>query len=119
MRTAQDIINNARFELAKHIITLMRKLDAYFTTGKKNLMTAPEEDVVIDFIECEEVPNIRVRVDYMFLDIEDEVTEIRPLDYIATTDDHDFYVTDIGLYDIGCLIQKNPDCLRNRDLTAY
>ena len=92
MRTAQQIINDARFELAKHIITLMRKLDAYFTTGKKNLMTAPEEDVVIDFVECEEVPNIRVRVDYMFLDIEDEITEVRPLDFIATSDDHNFYV---------------------------
>ena len=96
MRTAQDIINNARFELVTLIITLMRKLDAYFATGKKNLMTAPEEDVVIDFAELGNAPAIRVEVDNSYLDVEDVCHEIRPLDFIDTTDDCNFYVSADG-----------------------
>lgn len=93
MKTAQDIINNARFELVTLIITLMRKLDAYFATGKKNLMTASEEDVVIDFAELGNAPAIRVEVDNSYLDVEDVCHEVRPLDFIATGDDHNFYVS--------------------------
>lgn len=93
MRTAQDIINNARFELTTHIITLMRKLDAYLATGKRNLMTAPEEDVVIDFAELGNAPAIRVEVDNSYLDVEDRCYETRPVDFIATGDDHNFYVS--------------------------
>lgn len=92
MKTAQDIINNARFELVTLIITFMRKIDAYFETGKKNLMTAPEEDVVIDFAELGNAPAIRVEVDNSYLDVEDVCHEVRPLDFIATGDDHNFYV---------------------------
>jgi hypothetical protein len=93
MRTAQDIINVARFDLATVIVTLMRKLDAYLATGKKNLMTAPEEDVVIDFAELGNAPAIRVEVDNSYLDVEDVCHETRPLDFIATErDDHNFYV---------------------------
>ena len=93
MKTAQDIINNARFELVTLIVTLMRRLDAYFATGKKNLMTAPEDDVVIDFAELGNAPAIRVEVDNSYLDVEDVCHEVRPLDFIATGDDHDFYVS--------------------------
>lgn len=82
MRTAQDIINVARFDLATTIITLMRKMDAYLITGKKNLMTAPEEDVVIDFADLGVTPAIHVEI----------VNETRPLDFIATRDDYNFYV---------------------------
>lgn len=96
MKTAQDIINNARFELVTLIITLMRKLDAYFATGKKNLMTASEEDVVIDFAELGNAPAIRVEVDNSYLDVEDVCHEVRPLDFIATGDDHNFYVSADG-----------------------
>lgn len=97
MRTAQSIINDARFDLTTLIITLMRKLDAYFTTGKKNLMTAPEEDVVIDFAELGNAPAIiRVEVDNSYLDVEDVCHELRPLDFIATGDDHNFYVSADG-----------------------
>ena len=84
MRTAQDIINVARFDLATTIITLMRKMDAYLITGKKSLMTAPEEDVVIDFADLGVTPAIRVE--------SVNVNETRPLDFIATRDDHNFYV---------------------------
>ena len=98
MRTAQDIINVARFDLATVIVTLMRRLDAYLTTGKKSLMTAPEEDVVIDFAELGDgdVPTIRVEVDNSYLDVEDRCYEVRPLDFIATGDDHNFYVSADG-----------------------
>jgi hypothetical protein len=96
MRTAQDIINVARFDLATVIVTLMRKLDAYLATGKKNLMTAPEEDVVIDFAELGNAPAIRVEVDNSYLDVEDVCHEVRPLDFIATGDDHNFYVSADG-----------------------
>lgn len=96
MKTAQQIINDARFELATVIVTLMRKLDAYLATGKKNLMTAPEESVVIDFAELGYVPEIRVKVNYPYLDVEDVCHEIRPLDFIATGDDYDFYVSADG-----------------------
>ena len=97
MKTAQTIINDARFELTTYIITLMRKLDAYFETGKKNLMTAPEESVVIDFTDCISIPMISVGVDNSYLDVYDECHEIRPLDFIATTDDHNFYVSTDGV----------------------
>lgn len=93
MRTAQDIINVARFDLATLIVTLMRKLDAYLATGKKNLMTTPEEDVVIDFAELGNAPAIRVEVDNSYLDVEDRCYETRPVDFIATGDDHNFYVS--------------------------
>ena len=93
MKTAQAIINDARFELVTLIVTLMRKLDAYLATGKKNLMTAPEEDVVIDFAELGNAPAIRVEVDNSYLDVEDVCHEVRPLDFIATGDDHNFYVS--------------------------
>ena len=96
MKTAQDIINNARFELVTLIVTLMRRLDAYFATGKKNLMTAPEDDVVIDFAELGNAPAIRVEVDNSYLDVEDRCYETRPVDFIATGDDHNFYVSADG-----------------------
>ena len=96
MRTAQSIIDNARFEIITHIITLMRKIDAYLETGNKRLMTAPDEDVVIDFAECEDIPSIRVEVDNSYLDVEDVCEETRMLDFIATGDDHNFYVSTDG-----------------------
>ena len=93
MRTAQDIINNARHEIVTHIITLMRKIDAYLETGNKRLMTGPEEDVVLDFAECVYAPCIIVEVDYPYLDIEAPCREAWcTLDYIATSDDNNFYV---------------------------
>lgn len=92
MRTAQDIINNARFEIVTHIITLMRKIDAYLETGNKRLMTDPEESVVLDFAECVYAPSIIVEVEYPYLDIEDSCREVRTIDFIATSDDHNFYV---------------------------
>ena len=92
MRTAQSIIDNARFEIITHIITLMRKIDAYLETGNKRLMTDPEDSVVLDFAECVYAPSIVVEVEYPYLDIEDPCREVRTLDFIATSDDHDFYV---------------------------
>ena len=96
MKTAQDIINNARFDLVTLIVTLMRKIDAYLETGNKSLMTAPEEDVVIDFAELGSAPAIRVEADNSYLDVEDVCHEVRPLDFIATGDDHNFYVSADG-----------------------
>lgn len=106
MRTAQDIINAARFDLAVIIVTLMRKLDAYLATGKKNLMTAMEEDVIIYFAEFGNAPVISVKIDNSYLDVEDVCHETRPLDFITTEteDDHNFYVgvdgTDIDVDDL-------------------
>lgn len=104
MRTAQDIINNARFELVTHVITLMRKLDAYLVTGKKNLMTIPEEVVVIGDYDLATVPAVRVEVDNSYLDVEDRCFEPRLVESIYATDDHNFTVTlggsEIGAYDL-------------------
>ena len=94
MKTAQDIINNARFELVAHIITLMRKIDAYLETGDKRLMTNSEEGVVVDFADCVSAPSILIEVDNSYLDVEETCREVRTLDFIATRDDHDFYVGD-------------------------
>lgn len=98
MKTAQSIINDARFELTKLIISLMRKLDAYFKTGKKNLMTSPEneEGVIIDFADCVYAPTIRVEVDNSYLDVEDTCYEERVAEYIAVGDDYNFYVNVVG-----------------------
>ena len=95
MKTAQDIVNNARFELVTLIVTLMRKIDAYLETGNKSLMTAPEEDVVIDAANLYGTPSIRIEADNSYLDVEDIIHEYRLIDYIGTTDDHNFYV---GVY---------------------
>ena len=94
MKTAQDIINNARAEIITHIITLMRKIDAYLETGDKQLMTNPEVGVVVDFIDCVYAPSILIEVDNSYLGVEDTCREVRALDFIATRDDHDFYVGD-------------------------
>lgn len=94
MKTTQNTIKNARAEIITHIITLMRKIDAYFETGDKQLMTNPEEDVVVDFMDCVYAPSILIEVDNSYLDVEETCTEVRTLDFIATRGDHDFYVGD-------------------------
>lgn len=93
MRTAQDIINNARFELVTHIITLMRKLDAYLVTGSKKVITDSEESVVIADYDFVTVPAVRVEVDNSYLDVEDRCFEPRLVESIYTSDDHNFTVT--------------------------
>ena len=95
MKTAQDIINDARFELVTLIVTLMRKIDGYLETGNKSLMTASEEGVVIDAANLYGTPSIRIEADNSYLDVEDIIHEDRLIDYIGTTDDHNFYV---GVY---------------------
>ena len=92
MRTAQDIINNARFEINTHIITLMRKIDAYLKTGNQHLMTGPEDSVVLNFEDCAYFPFITIEVDNSNLVAEGTCRELRALNFIATGDDHNFYV---------------------------
>ena len=99
MKTAQDIINNARFELVAHIITLMRKIDAYLETGDKRLMTNSEEGVVVNFADCVSAPSIVIEVDNSYLDVEETCREVRTLDFIAARADEDFYVSD-GAYNV-------------------
>ena len=94
MKSIQDIINNARFEIITHIITLMRKIDAYLETGNKRLITNSEEGVVVDFVDCVYAASILIEVDNSYLDVEETCREVRTLDFIATRDGHDFYVGD-------------------------
>ena len=94
MKSAQDIINNARAEIITHIITLMRKIDAYFETGDKRLMTNSEESVLLNFDDCVSAPSISIEVDNSYLGVEETCREVRTLDFILTSDDHDFYVGD-------------------------
>ena len=94
MKSAQDIINNARAEIITHIITLMRKIDAYLETGDKQLMTNSEESVMLNFDDCVYAPSILIEVDNSYLGIEDACREVRSLDFIAARADHDFYVGD-------------------------
>lgn len=94
MKSIQDIINKARFEIITHIIILMRKIDAYLETGNKRLITNSEEGVVVDFVDCVYAPSILIEVDNSYLDVEETCREVRTLDFIATRDDHDFYVGD-------------------------
>ena len=94
MKSAQDIINNARAEIITHIITLMRKIDAYLETGDKQLMTNSEESVLLNFDDCVSAPSILIEVDNSYLGVEETCREVRNLDFILTSDDHDFYVGD-------------------------
>ena len=94
MKSAQDIINNARFEIITHIITLMRKIDAYLETGDKRLMTNSEESVLLNFDDCVSAPSILIEVDNSYLDVEETCREVRTRDFMLTSDDHDFYVGD-------------------------
>ena len=106
MKTGQDIINNARFEIIALIITLMRKIEAYLETGNKNLMNI-DESVCLDFNGLEiadKTPLINVEVDNSYLDVEDRCYEPRHIDYIVIRGDHNFYLsageTDIDADDI-------------------
>lgn len=106
MRTAQDIIKNARLELVTLIVTLMRKIDGYLETENKRLMTESEE-VCVDFNGldiADKTPVINVEVDNSYLDVEDRCYEPRHIDYIVTEDAHNFYLsageTDINADDI-------------------
>ncbi len=106
MRTAQDIIDNARFEIVTHIVTLMRKIDAYLETGNKRLMTT-SENVCVDFNGldiADKTPVINVEVDNSYLGVEERCYEPRHIDYIVTKGAHDFYLsaeeTDIDANDI-------------------
>lgn len=95
MRTAQDIIDNARFEIITHIVTLMRKIDAYLETGNKRLMTA-SENVCVDFNGldiADKTPVINVEVDNSYLGVEERCYESRHIDYIVTKNSHDFYLS--------------------------
>ena len=94
MKSVQDIINNARAEIITYIITLMRKIDAYLETGNKQLMTNSEESVLLNFADCVYAPSILIEVDNSYLDVEETCREVRTLDFILTSDDHDFYVGD-------------------------
>lgn len=84
MRTAQDIINNARFEITTHICTLMGKIGAYLETGKKGLMI--QNGTCVDFNGLEiadKTPIINV-----------EVRHYEHIDYIVSGDDgHGFYLS--------------------------
>ena len=94
MKTAQAIINDARFELVTLIVTLMRKIEGYLETGSKNLMTA-DEGVCLDFNGldiADKTPVVNVEVDNSYLDVEDRCYEPRHIDYIVTRDDHNFYL---------------------------
>lgn len=96
MKTAQDIINDARFDLVTLIVTFMRKIDAYLETGNKRLMTAGEWVSVdfngLDIVEKTPLINVEGR------------KEPQHIDYIVTSDDHNFYLsadgTDIDADDI-------------------
>ena len=92
MKSIQDIINNARTEIITHIITLMRRIDAYLETGDKQLMTNSEKNVVLNFADCVYVPSILIEVDNSYLGVEETCREVRALDFIATRDDYNFYV---------------------------
>ena len=76
---ADTIVKNARRELGDIIITLMRKLGGYFATDDKRLMSAPDEEVYIEAFCLAEVPKTMVRVDNSYLDVEDVITEKRPI----------------------------------------
>ena len=105
MKSVQDIINNTRTEIITHIITLMRKIDAYLETGDKQLMTNSEESVMLNFDDCVSAPSISIEVDNSYLGVEETCREVRTLDFIATRDDYNFYVgavadTEISAEDI-------------------
>ena len=70
MKTAQDIVDSAKFQLVNHILTLMRKLDAYFWFGNKKMITGPKERIVILFAQCTSRPCIRIKIDNSCLDVE-------------------------------------------------
>lgn len=106
MKTAQDIIKNARLELATLIVALMRKIDAYLETGNKSLMNI-DERVCLDFNGldiADKTPVVNVEVDNSYLDVEDRCYKPQHIDYIVTRDDHNFYLsageTDIDADDL-------------------
>ena len=93
MRTAQDIINIARFELKSHIIELILNLDAYHATGKRNLKSPLEDGITFEFTGRTASPSVTID-DGSYADTEERSLCGCPVKSITTSDtDHGFFVT--------------------------
>ena len=63
MKDARAIIDNAKREIIDIICTMMRKIDGYRETGKKRLMTAEGNEIVLldeEFLSFGEMPRVKI-----------------------------------------------------------
>ena len=123
MLKPKSIVENAKTELGNTIITYLRKLDAFISTGNKRMMTAPEQDIIITENEVlGDMPEVRVEVDDSYLDVEDTIYEYLPIDKIVLCEgelyfevgDADIYVEDLDVEELaviaGFLIGEYEKC---------
>lgn len=123
MLKPKSVVENAKTELGNTIITYLRKLDAFISTGNKRMMTAPEQDIIITENEVlGDMPEVRVEVDDSYLDVEDTIYEYLPIDKIVLSEgelyfevgDADIYVEDLDVEELaviaGFLIGEYEKC---------
>ena len=63
MKDAKAIVENAKREIIDIICTMMRKIDGYRETGKKRLMTAEGNEIVLldeEFLSFGEMPRVKI-----------------------------------------------------------
>ena len=80
---ATDILNNARNIIISNIVDLVRKIDAFLSTGDKKLKTADNQEAFLDersFPALSRIPAISVEVEDPYTDEyydeEHHITEI-------------------------------------------
>ncbi len=96
MLRPKSIVETAKTELGNIIITYLRKLDGFVSSGDKRLMTAPDQDIILEKdAMLGETPKIRVEVDNSYLDVEDVIYEYLPIDKFVLCEG-EFYVEIAG-----------------------
>ena len=87
MKTVKSIIDNTRFALVTLICTLTRKFEGYLETGRKNLMVTRGACVAFNGLNiADKTPLVNV----------EDCNEPQHIDYIVTSDDHNFYLSADG-----------------------
>ena len=66
--TPKAIVQTAKNELVNVITTTLRKLDGFYATGKKNLVTSPEDSILVPAIACKSAtPKVSIEVNNPYL----------------------------------------------------
>lgn len=116
------IVQTAKTELGNIIITHLRKLSGYLTTGDKRLMTAPESSIYLTSAELTSaMPMVKVETDNSYLDIEDRTYEYRTIDRICLCDgelyveagDAEMYEDDLTVEEMASIAQYLMDEWKN------
>jgi len=88
MKTANEIIKNARAELIELIKDEIAMIDAYLQTGRKGLKTCNTEGIIIESDVLGTTPRLQVEVDNSYLDVEETTYEYREISAIILDEEN-------------------------------